>query len=313
MMSVDFGLALTERQPRGALNAWMDNLDVLLPPLQGHFKSLWMTDHLFWEDYFVFEAWTVLSYMAARWPQFHVGPMVIGQNYRNPALLAKMAATLQVFSHGRLILGLGAGWKEDEYRAYNYPFPPVGVRVDQLHDTLEIVKRLWTEPGKITYQGKHYQVIDAYCEPKPDPLPPIVIGARGKRILGLTAKYADWWNISDANFADYMDRLNVLKEQCEAIGRNPATVRKTWFGRLVVAETEAKAAAFGTSGLMKFTRENAFVGTPSQAVEQMLPFVENGVDYFMLDILGLPDPDTIAVVVEEVIPKLQNAEGKTTT
>jgi len=310
-MSVDFGLALLERQPRGALTAWMDSLDLILPQLQGHFKSLWMTDHFIWSDYFVFEAWTVLSFMAARWPQFQVGPMVIGQNYRNPALLAKMAATLQVFSEGRFIMGLGAGWKEDEYKAYNYPFPTVGTRVEQLQDTLEIVKRMWTEPEKVTYQGKHYQVLDAYCEPKPDPVPPIVIGARGNRILGLTAKYADWWNISDANFADYRDRLKVLQEQCEAIGRDPDTIRKTWFGRLVVAETEAKATALGTSGLMKFTRDNAFVGTPSQAVEQMLPFVENGVDYFMLDILGLPNPDTIAMVISEVIPELQSAAAKT--
>ncbi len=305
-MTVDFGLALVERQPRGALNAWMDNLDGILPQLEGHFKSLWMTDHLFWSDYFTFEAWTVLSYVAARFPQFQVGPMVMGQNYRNPGLLAKMGATLQVFSSGRLIMGLGAGWKEDEYRAYDYDFPPVGIRVDQFEDTLEIIKRLWTQPGKVTYQGKHYSVLDAYCEPKPDPVPPIVIGARGKRMLGLTARYADWWNLSDANFADFSDRLTVLNQQCETFGRDPSTVRKTWFGRLVVAETEAEATALGTSGLMKFTRDNAFVGTPDQAVEQMLPFVENGVDYFMLDILGLPNPETIAMVIDEVIPKLQN-------
>jgi alkanesulfonate monooxygenase SsuD/methylene tetrahydromethanopterin reductase-like flavin-dependent oxidoreductase (luciferase family) len=150
-MTVDFGLALTERQPRGDQNAWMDNLDIILPQLQGHFKSLWMTDHLFWNDYYVFEAWTVLSYLVARWPQFQVGPMVMGQNYRNPALLAKMGATLQVLSQGRFIMGIGAGWKEDEYKAYNYPFPPVGSRVDQLGDSLEIIRRLWTQPGKVSY------------------------------------------------------------------------------------------------------------------------------------------------------------------
>ncbi|MEO8608071.1 MAG: LLM class flavin-dependent oxidoreductase [Chloroflexota bacterium] len=303
-MTVDFGLALTERQPRGDQNAWMDNLDVILPQLQGHFKSLWMTDHLFWNDYYVFEAWTVLSYLAARWPQFDVGPMVMGQNYRNPALLAKMGATLQVLSHGRFIMGIGAGWKEDEYQAYDYPFPPVGTRVDQLEDSLEIIKRLWTQPGKVSYQGKHYSITDAYCEPKPDPLPPIVIGAKGNRMLGLTAKYADWWNISDANYDLYTDRLNVLEQQCEKINRDPISIRKTWFGRLVVAQTEAQAIAIGTAGLMKFTRDNAFVGTPSQVVEQMQPFVEKGLDYFMLDVLGLPNPEVIDMVTHEVILKL---------
>lgn len=303
-MTVDFGLALTERQPRGDQNAWMDNLDVILPQLQEHFKSLWITDHLFWNDYYVFEAWTVLSYLAARWPQFSVGPMVMGQNYRNPALLAKMGATLQVLSQGRFIMGIGAGWKEDEYKAYNYPFPPVGTRVDQLEDSLEIIKRLWTQPGKVSYQGKHYSISEAYCEPKPDPLPPIVIGAKGNRMLGLTAKYADWWNISDVNYALFTDRLNVLNEQCAKIKRDPNSIRKTWFGRLVVADSEAEAVAMGTAGSMKFTRENAFVGTPSQVVEQMQPYVESGVNYFMLDVLGLPNPEVIDMVINEVIPKL---------
>jgi alkanesulfonate monooxygenase SsuD/methylene tetrahydromethanopterin reductase-like flavin-dependent oxidoreductase (luciferase family) len=303
-MTVDFGLALTERQPRGDQNAWMDNLDVILPQLQGHFKSLWMTDHLFWNDYYVFEAWTVLSYLAARWPQFQVGPMVMGQNYRNPALLAKMGATLQVLSQGRFIMGIGAGWKEDEYKAYNYAFPPVGSRVDQLGDSLEIIKRLWTQPGKVSYQGKHYSITEAYCEPKPDPLPPIVIGAKGNRMLGLTAQYADWWNISDANYDLFTDRLSVLNQQCEKIERDPNSIRKTWFGRLVVANTEAEAVATGTSGMMKFTRENAFVGTPGQVVEQMQPFVEKGVNYFMLDVLGLPNLEVIDMVNNEVIPKL---------
>lgn len=304
-MTIDFGLALVERQPRGELSAWMDNLDIILPQFEVHFKSLWMTDHLFWNDYYVFEAWTVLSFLAARWQRFDIGPMVIGQNYRNPGLLAKMGATLQVVSGGRFIMGIGAGWKEDEYHAYNYPFPPAGIRVEQLEDTLEIIKRLWTQLGKVTYRGNHYQVMDAYCEPKPDPIPPIVIGARGNRMLAMTARYADWWNISDANYQDFADRLTVLNQECERIGRDPQTIRKTWFGRLVVAETEKQAAALGAAGMMKFTRENAFVGTPSQVVEQMQPFIESGVDYFMLDILGLPSPEVVAMVISAVLPKLQ--------
>jgi alkanesulfonate monooxygenase SsuD/methylene tetrahydromethanopterin reductase-like flavin-dependent oxidoreductase (luciferase family) len=131
-----------------------------------------------------------------------------------------------------------------------------------------------------------------------------VIGAKGNRMLGLTVKYADWWNISDANYDLFTDRLSVLNQQCEKIGRDPNSIRKTWFGRLVVANTEAEAIATGTSGMMKFTREDAFVGTPSQVVEQMQPFVEKGVNYFMLDVLGLPNPKVIDMVNNQVIPKL---------
>src|SRR4051812_12437151 len=115
-MPVDFGLGLLAGPPKGQISKWMDDLDASIPQLAGHFKSLWMTDHFFWEDAPTYEAWTTLCYAAARWPQFDVGPMVLGQSYRNPAMLAKMGATLQALSNGRCIMAIGAGWKEDEYQ-----------------------------------------------------------------------------------------------------------------------------------------------------------------------------------------------------
>jgi alkanesulfonate monooxygenase SsuD/methylene tetrahydromethanopterin reductase-like flavin-dependent oxidoreductase (luciferase family) len=304
-MTVDFGLGLPMAGPRkGApISQWADDLDASLPKLAGHFKSLWMTDHFFWDDEPTYEAWTVLSYMAARWPQFEIGPMVLGQSYRNPALLAKMAATLQCLSNGRFIMGIGAGWKEDEYRAYNFPFPPVGVRMEEVIDTLEIMKRLWTEPGKVSYHGKHYHVVDAYCEPKPNPIPPIMIGGAGNRTMRITAQYGDWWNISDANLARFEDRLNVLKQHCADLGRDIRTLRLTWFGRIAIGKTEAEAKARGKE--KGYTSEYAFVGTPQQIIESMLQFVDVGCDYFMVEILGLPDPDILGMVVENVVAKVK--------
>lgn len=301
-MTVEFGYALVERQPRGPLNAWMNNLDQVLPGLGGHFRSLWMTDHLFWEDYFTFEVWTVLSYLAAKWPNFAVGSMVMCQNYRNPALLAKMAASLQVLSSGRLLLGVGAGWKEDEYRGYGYEYPSAGTRLEQLEDTLEIIRRLWKEPGKITYHGKHYHVENAYCEPKPDPLPPLIVGGGGNKTLMLAAKYADWWNVSDKNYSAYQELAGKLRQNCENIGRDPSSLRLTWFGRIALGKTEAEARTLGSADLLKWTTDNAFVGTPEQVVEQMRAFVELGVDYFMLDVLGLPNPDIMGMLLEDVLP-----------
>lgn len=304
-MPVDFGLALVESHPKTKLTQWMDDLDVIAPQLEGYFKSLWMTDHLFWQDYFAYEAWTTLAFLAARFPAFDVGPMVMGQSYRNPGLLAKMAATLQVFSQGRLILGLGAGWKEDEYRAYNWELPPLSVRREQLVDTIEICKRLWTEPGKVTYQGKHYQVVDAYCEPKPDPVPPIVIGVKGDKALGVAAQYADWWNISDVNIAFFKERQVVLDQHCEAIGRDPKSVRRTWFGRIVTGSNAADVERRANSRLKPYTTDNAFVGSPSEVVEQMSEFVAAGVSYFMVDILDLQQPDVMRIVLEEIVPKVK--------
>ena len=124
-----------------------------------------MTDHFQWEGQPTFEAWTVLAYIAARYPEFEVGPMVLGQSYRNPALLALMSASLQTLSGGRFIMGIGAGWKEDEYLSYNYPFPSAKTRVQQLEETLVILKTMWEEPGPVSYSGKHYSIKDAWCEP----------------------------------------------------------------------------------------------------------------------------------------------------
>lgn len=308
-MPVEFGLALLESHKPTKLTQWMENLEQVVPHIEGHFKSLWMTDHLFWNEDFAYEVWTTLSFIAAKFPAFDIGPMVMGQNYRNPALLAKMAATLQQFSEGRFIMGIGAGWKEDEYRGYNWELPPAGVRLEQLDDTLEIFKRLWTQKGKITFHGKHYKIEDAILEPKPVPVPPICVGVRGDRALAIAAKHADWWNISDANIRVYKERMSVLDQHCAAIGRDPKNIRRTWFGRVVTGHTDAEVQKRANSWKMPFTTENAFVGTPPQIVEQMSEFVAVGCDYFMIDILGLPDEDILGMVLNDILPGVQKASG----
>jgi len=299
-MPVDFGLVLPAGPAKGHINQWMDDLDACIPQLGDSFKSLWMTDHFMWDDEPTYEAWTVLAYMAARWPQFPVGPTVLGQSYRNPALLAKMAATLQTLTGGRFIMGIGAGWKEDEYHAYNFPYPSPGARVEQLEDTLEIMKRLWTTPGNVTYHGKHYQIVDAYCEPKPDPLPIIMVGGGGNKTIKLAVRYGDWWNLPDANFAKYKDRFDVVKATCVDIGRNLSTLRLTWFGRLCIGRTDEEIKR--RAG--KWTPQRAFVGTPQQVVEQLKPFIDLGVDYFMVEVLGLSEPGVIDMLKGEVLAKL---------
>ena len=300
-MTLDFGLVLPAGPPKNQTNKWLDDLDTILPTLPEQFKSLWMTDHFFWHDDPTYEAWTVLAFAAARWPQFELGPMVLGQSYRNPALLAKMGATLQALCRGRFIMALGAGWKEDEYHAYGYPFPRPGIRVEQLEDTLEIIKRMWTEPGPATYQGKHYSIANAHCAPKPEPIPPLIVGGGGQKTMLLAARYADWWSIPDAKFEVYKERATILKEHCAAIERDPASLRLTWFGRLAVANSQAEAVGLSDG---EWTTERALVGTPAQVVEQIQQFIELGVDYFMVEILGLSNPDIMDLVLEKVLPNV---------
>ncbi len=305
-MKIDFGLGLQFGPPKGQKQQWLATLDACVPKLSGHVRSLWMTDHFFWNDEPTYEALMTLAFLAARYPQIEVGPMVLGQNYRNAGLLAQMGSTLQSLTKGRFVMGIGAGWKEDEYRAYNYTFPSPGERIEQLEEALIILKKMWTQPGPITFTGKHYRVTDAWCEPKPEPAPLILVGGSGVKTMLLTAKYADMWNMSDTNVAGYHERLAILHRHCETIGRDPATLRLTWFGRMAIGATQAEAEMRAKSRALNYSTENAFVGTPAQIVEQLQAFVAIGVSYFMVDVIGLPDPAVIDMLIQQIIPRVAN-------
>ncbi len=269
--------------------------------VRGQFDSAWFIDHLMFDDRYVFEGWSAVSYLMAQQPDFRFGHAVLCQSFRNPALLAKMAATLQFYSGGRFILGLGAGWHEPEYKAYGYDFPPAGVRVEQLDETVQIVKALWQEE-RATFAGKHYQINEAYCEPKPDPLPPIMIGAAKPKMLRLVARHADWWNVSWTGIDEYRPQVEEMARACAETGRDPATLRRTWFGGCLCAPTEAEVQRLNEG--LNIGADSAFVGTPNQIIEQMRPFIELGVDYFMLSCGGFPELTTLEMLVHEVLPAL---------
>ncbi len=241
------------------------------------------------------------SYVADLQRGLMFGQAVICQSFRNPALLAKMAATLQYMSGGRFILGIGAGWKKDEYLAYGYDYPPASTRVEELDETMQIINAMWRDE-RATVRGKHYQVVDAWCEPKPDPLPPIMIGAAKPRMLRLAARYADWWNVSWTGISDYRKQVTECERACAEINRDPATLRRTWFGGCVCGPTEAAVRSLNTTGISSV---NAFAGTPAQIIEQMQPFIELGVDYFILGSGGFPDLTTLEMLIHEVLPALR--------
>jgi alkanesulfonate monooxygenase SsuD/methylene tetrahydromethanopterin reductase-like flavin-dependent oxidoreductase (luciferase family) len=270
--------------------------------IDGKFDSAWIIDHLQTGSNPLLEGWTALTYLAALYPHFYFGHAVLCQSFRNPALLAKMSATFQYLSGGRFILGIGAGWKEDEYKAYGYAYPSAGTRVEELDETLQIIKALWQEP-RATVQGKHYQVVDAYCEPKPDPIPTIMVGGAKPRMLRLVARHADWWNVSWTGIETYRAQVEECVRACQEIGRDPSTLRRTWFGGCICAPTEDEVEALNVNHI---TTENAFVGTPEQVIRQMRPFIDLGVDYFMLSCGGYPDLTTIELLVNEVFPVLNS-------
>lgn len=303
-MTIEFGLLLPTGPRSDHPARFVEPLRKNAAALSEQFHSLWMSDHFFWGTAPTHEAWTTISYLAAALPRLHFGTLVLGQGYRNPALLAKMAATLQWLSSGRLILGLGAGWKEDEYHAYGYEFPPASVRIVQLEEALIIIKRLWYDENPVSYYGRYYRIRDAYCLPQPDPIPPLMVGGGGRKTLRVTAQHANWWNFSGKTPQLYREKLNHLYEACDYIGRHPEEIRLTWLGKLVVGETAADLNAADPH------KDAPLRGTPAQIVEQIAPFVELGVDYFIFELPDLEDDDALSTVMEEVLPQIRALKTK---
>jgi alkanesulfonate monooxygenase SsuD/methylene tetrahydromethanopterin reductase-like flavin-dependent oxidoreductase (luciferase family) len=281
----------------------MDNLR----QIQGKFDSAWVADHFIpWANFQsdetdTLECLTAINYLAGAFPQFDFGTIVLCQSYRNPALLAKMTATLQLLSGGRFILGIGAGWKVDEYRAYNYEFPKPAVRIRQLEETVEIVKLLWKD-APASYEGNHYKIENAYCEPKPDPLPPIMIGGGGEQLtLRVVAKHADWWNFPGGTLENYKHKLDVLRGHCDAVGRDYNEIRKTWAcEQVAVAGTEEEAQRMAAAS--PFGGNNLLVGTSEQVAEGLRTFTNAGVTYFILRFCDFPRGEGVLRFAEEVMP-----------
>ena len=212
----DFGYVFWAAPPDGIER--MAHYESVVDALPPEFSTIWVADHLQFGDSPRVEAWTVLTYLAALFPRFRVGHLVLSQSFRNPALLAKMAATLQELSGGRYILGLGAGWHEEEYRAFGYDYPRGGVRVRQLEEALEIIRAMWTQ-SPATFHGQHYRVDGAYCEPRPDPPIPIMVGTNGPRALRVVARLADMWSWDGPWDKVYRPPYEILRQHCEEIGR----------------------------------------------------------------------------------------------
>jgi alkanesulfonate monooxygenase SsuD/methylene tetrahydromethanopterin reductase-like flavin-dependent oxidoreductase (luciferase family) len=299
MPNVQFGVVVpTESLALARLPEYTADVDRLLSTVKGHFDSAWMVDHLQFDDRVMLEGWTTLTYLAARHPELTWGHTVLCQSFRNPALVAKMGATLQLLSGGRLILGMGAGWHEAEYHAYGYDFATAGVRVEALDEALTIIKSLWTQ-ARTTFTGQHHQVHAAQCVPRPDPLPIIMVGAFKPKMLRVVARHADWWNVSSTSVTDYRQYVTAFERACEEVNRDPATVRRTWCGGCACGRTAKEVAVLAGERLQL---GEDLVGTPQQIIEQIQALVDLGIDYFMLDCIGFPELTTATLLVDEVFP-----------
>jgi alkanesulfonate monooxygenase SsuD/methylene tetrahydromethanopterin reductase-like flavin-dependent oxidoreductase (luciferase family) len=249
------------------------------------------------------ECLTTIAYLAPLYPDLQFGSSVLCQSYRNPALMAKMVANLQWLTGGRFLFGIGAGWMQEEYQAYGFDFPAASVRVDQMEEAIQIVKLLWTQ-SPASFAGKHYQIDNAYCAPRPDPMPPILIGGGGERkTLRVVARYADLWNLPGGTLENYAHKLDVLRQHCQVVGRDFDDIVKTWSPEAIaIAATEEAAQQIAATSPYQ---KDVIIGTPRQVAEQLKPFVDLGVERLIIRIIDFPAMDGLNLFVQEVMPLLR--------
>src|SRR5438552_15715966 len=248
------------------------------------FRALWVSDHLFLGPEAVatdcLEAWTLLAALAVDTKKIRIGPMVTSQSYRSPALLAKIAAGVDHLSGGRLEFGIGAGWKQVEYKAYGNDCPEAAGRVEQLVDTIEICRHMWAD-DRATYAGKRYSITDALCAPKPVQSPlPIWVGGSKPRIFRIAAKYAHWMNHTGGDMTPHGVRVRqeALDKACRDRKRDPKTLKRSAFLSVIVGATardvdalvaDAAARAKLTPEQWRAARPAAIVGVPGDVAKRL--------------------------------------------
>jgi probable F420-dependent oxidoreductase len=277
------------------------------------------------------ECFTTLSAIAAVTRNVRIVPAVVSMSFRNPALLAKMASTLDVISHGRFILGIGAGWLRDEYHAHDYPFPTNRQRLDQLAEGLKLIKAMWTQEEP-TYHGPFFKIEKAYNHPRPvqHPHPPIMIGGSGRKLLEISAREADIANLAppitrgrfDAEMMVKFDKprlqrkVALLHELAVAAGRKPDAIEISGFSSITVSrdQSEADAAVAATVKAMGYPDEHAvrnspsmLFGTPDQVRREIRSRVEDfGMTYFIVT----GTRASVDLFVSDVMPEFVNKAGK---
>jgi len=274
------------------------------------FDSFWVMDHFHQIQNVgevqepMLEGWTTQSVVAGFTSKIKLGTLVTGIVYRHPSVLAKVGATLDVLSKGRLFMGIGAAWNVDEATAYGIPFPPVKERMQRLEEAVQIIRKMWIEE-RATFSGKFYQLRDAYCNPKPiqKPHPPIMIGGSGeRRTLKIAAKYGDACNIF-GSVETVKKKLAVLREHCRTVGSDYDSIMKTKLGRVVIEKSKEKVME-AIKGLPEDRRrEYVIYGTPDEVLQKVEAFQDAGIDYLIVNLEPDREFQSLELFANEVVKK----------
>jgi F420-dependent oxidoreductase-like protein len=246
----------------------------------------------------VLECWSTLAALTALVPRLRVGTIVVGNTYRHPAVVAKMAATVDVISGGRLLFGIGAGWQQNEHEAYGIPFGTVGERLARLDEACQVIKLLWTQP-RTTFQGRFYHLADAPLMPKPvqQPHPELMIGGGGEKImLRLVARHADHWNVW-AGPETLARKGKILDGYCAEIGRDPRGIRRSANMALLITDDRAEISRLAETVMRRmgypepFVRDLLLAGSVSEVRDKLARLAEAGADMLFVPSFFLPkDP-----------------------
>ncbi|MEO8287059.1 MAG: TIGR03560 family F420-dependent LLM class oxidoreductase [Chloroflexota bacterium] len=266
--------------------------------------SVLMPDHFIFPDEEhpdvpVLESFVTLGAIAAATSRIRIGELAVGVPYRNPALLAKLCATLDVVSHGRSIVGLGAAWHEREFAAYGWPFPAVPQRMEMLEEAVQIVDRMLRE-SPASFSGKHYSIMDAYNDPRPvqRPRPPIMIAGSGERVtLKLVARYADYCNVfGDPETVAHL--YDVLRTHCDTVGRPFDQITRCNHTSILIASDDAELAI----KKRQHPDFDGIAGTPEEVVAGLREYAAAGSQYVTFNLADAEDTSAIQLLGEAVLP-----------
>jgi F420-dependent oxidoreductase-like protein len=310
MPRIDFGVML--RQQKIDFTKIKDTAQIC-DELDYH--SAWFYDHVLGMggiELDIYEAWTLMSALSPVTTSLRLGTMVLCNSFRHPSLLAKMGATLDVISGGRLDFAIGAGWFEPEYNAYGYEFPDTRTRIDQLAESVQIIRSMWTKDNP-SFKGKYYEINNAFCNPKPlqKPHPVISIGGSGEKyLLRVVAELADEWNCPATAAAEFDHKFNVLKKHCEEIGRNITDIKISQQTVCVIAENQKDLQDNLEQGKKRYgffgdIEDFGIVGTPDRCIKKIEDNYKKGINKYTIFFSDIMNHNTLEYFAKEVMSQFR--------
>ena len=302
MATVEFGVMLPQIK-----RSWQETRSAAEEMDRLGYHSVWFNDHLYgipMPQIPILEAWTALSAVGAITSRAELGTLVSPIGFRNPALLAKMIATLDQITGGRVIVGLGSGWFAQEFSGYGIEFPPVQDRLAQLDEGIQLMRRMWSEP-QVASAGRYFHTDDVYCEPKPARRPPILIGGGGEKVLlKLAARHADIWNNLAVNLEQLAHKVAVLRQHCERERRDPATLRISQQTMVVIGsdEADARSKAEKAARIYGGHMGSGIAGTPAQCIDKIRQLQQHGCSLIIIEFFGRDIREPAALFAEQVMP-----------